>query len=579
MNVTFIIPAPQIKRTPIYRLGGKLYGHSNPIVGPMILAAICRQAGHHVEVYQELHGPVNYRRLLRMTDVACIYTMTATSPRAYELGDLFHERGHARVVIGGMHASVCPQEAIAHADQVVVGEGESVILDIVEGRLRKPIVRARPVEDLDALPFPDYSTLRTPCECANIMTSRGCPFHCSFCTTSRHFSPYRRRSVENVIDEIRMVHDLGFQYMNFEDDNFTADKERAKQICRRIIEENLQFKETFFFGRTDLAKDEELLELLSRAHLNRVLIGIESVNQASLDAIDKHQNLEDIRRATLACRDHGIRVIASCVLGIDEDGRDDIRRTIAFASSVDAYQLQPAILTPFPGTPVYEQFEREGRMISHEWGDFDMMNVTFQPKKLSPWELQEEFYHAAREFYTFPSAVRIGRLFGPEYFWRRVWLAIASQVGPVLAELAADHAKGTVYYRVKHTPWMYAPEAQPQPWSSDPAAPDLGAPEQAGAEVRPAGDGRGRVGERRCDDAPAPGDGARGGARGRVAAAVSDAVAGARRAVRTLGGGVRRHGGGRAPADAAKALLWTGLTVAPVAVAAVLVRRGRAARG
>jgi radical SAM superfamily enzyme YgiQ (UPF0313 family) len=463
VNITFIVPAMWMKRNPIYRLGGKLYGHSNPITGPLILGGICKRAGHHVEVYQELTDSVNYRRLFKTTDVLCLYTMTSLAPRAYEIADAFHERGHARVIIGGMHASALPEEAMRHADQVMVGEGESTILDVVEGRLTDPIVRAEPVCDLDQVPFPDYSILKSPCTCANIMTSRGCPYRCSFCTTSRMFAPYRRRSVDSVIAEIRYCHELGFRYMNFEDDNFTADRGRAKEICRRIIDEGLQFEETFFFGRTDLANDEELLDLLSAAHLNRVLIGIESLNQDALDAIDKHQDVEDIRRATIACRDHGIRVIASCVLGLDEDGKEDIRRTVRFASSVDAYQIQPAILTPYPGTPVYEQFKREGRLISNNWQDYSMLNVTFQPKKMSPWDLQMEMYHAIDDFYTFPSAIRIGKLFGVEYGLRRIYLAIVTSWVPTLAEFVADHVPPLVYYRLKHTPWMFDPEHACEP--------------------------------------------------------------------------------------------------------------------
>ena len=170
------------------------------------------------------------------------------------------------------------------------------------------------------------------------------------------FHPYRERSVDNVIEEIRMYKRMGFKYMNFEDDNFTADKERAKEICRRMIKEHLQFKESFFFGRTDMANDEELLNLLSEAHLTRVLIGIESLNQKALNSIHKCQNIADIKRAAAACEKHKIRLIASIVLGLDEDSRRDIRRSVAFAKKINAYELQPAILTPFPGTPVYEKF-------------------------------------------------------------------------------------------------------------------------------------------------------------------------------------------------------------------------------
>ena len=119
------------------------------------------------------------------------------------------------------------------------------------------------------------------------MTSRGCPFRCTFCTTSRMFAPYRRRSVDSVIAEIKHYKEMGFRYMNFEDDNFTADKDRAKEICRRIIAENLQFEDTFFFGRTDMANDPEHLDL------GGVRIGDEAAVEHGGRAGDGGQNAGD----------------------------------------------------------------------------------------------------------------------------------------------------------------------------------------------------------------------------------------------------------------------------------------------
>lgn len=465
MKIVFITPAPFLRRMPAYRLNGKLYGQSNSITGPLILGGILKRAGHDVEVYEELNGGVNYKKLISETDLFCFSIMTSNAPRAYELADRIHAEGHARVLMGGIHATARPEEALRHADQILTGEGEKIILDAAEGRCTEKIVQGIPLENLDEAPFPDYSILKTPCVAANILTTRGCPFRCTFCTTSRMFAPYRQRSVENVLEEIRMYQRLGFKYMNFEDDNFTADKERAKEICRRIIAENLQFKETFFFGRTDMANDEELLTLLQQAHLTRVLIGIESLNQKALDSVNKHQNIEDIRRAGNACRDHGIRLIASIVLGLDEDRKEDIRRSVEFAKSIDAYELQPAVLTPFPGTPVYDQFVKEERLLTNDWSWFDMMNVTFQPKNMTPWELQEEFYHAANHFYDYRSAVRIGKLFGAEYGWRRFGLAFTARLGPFAARIASKCAKGSSYYQLRHIKWKYAPEKSTPPES------------------------------------------------------------------------------------------------------------------
>lgn len=458
MKIVFITPAPALRRSWIYRQNGRLYGQSNSITGPLILGGILRRAGHTVEVYEELNGKVDYKKLIPTADVFCFSIMASTAPRAYELADRVHAEGHARVLIGGIQASALPKEALAHADQVITGEGEKVILDVVEGRRTEPIVAGIPIENLDEVPFPDYTVLKTPCQAANIISSRGCPFRCTFCTTSRMFAPYRQRSVDSVIEEIRLYHRLGFRYMNFEDDNFTADKARAKEICRRIIAEHLQFRETFFFGRTDMANDPELLDLLQQAHLTRVLIGIESLNQQALDAVNKHQNIEDIRRAGAACRDHGIRLIASIVLGLDQDSREDIRRSVAFAKEIDAYQLQPAVLTPYPGTPVWDEMVRTGRLLDTSWAQYDMMDVVFQPKNMTPWQLQEEFYHAANYFYDYRSARRIGKLFGAEYGWRRFGLAIAARMGPFGARIASRCVKSSCYYKLRHTPWLYAPQ-------------------------------------------------------------------------------------------------------------------------
>ena len=461
MFVTFITPASWLRRLPAYRWGAHVYGTPDSITGPLILAGMAKRAGNHVEAYEELNGDFDMDRLLRETDVLSLYTMTSNAPRAYELADLFHEKGHARVLIGGMHATAMPEEAAKHADQVLVGEGEGTFMDVLESRITDKIVHCKPVCDLDSLPWPDYSVLKTPVKAADIMTSRGCPYRCSFCTTSRMFAPYRQRSVDSVIAEIKHYHELGFEYINFEDDNFTADKKRAKEICRRIIAENLQFKETFFFGRTDMANDPEMLDLLARAHLNWVLIGVESLNQETLDAVNKHQSIEDIRRAGEACRQHGIQLIASIVVGADTDTHDDIMRTVQFAKEIDASKLQPAILTPYPGTPVYDGYQKEHRMLwrdERDWENFDMMNATYQPRNMSPWDLQMEFFHAACAFYDRKGALRMGKLFGPGYGLTRYVLALIARLGKWGTWLAGLIGKGSWYYYLRHVPWRFADE-------------------------------------------------------------------------------------------------------------------------
>ncbi len=152
----------------------------------------------------------------------------------------------------------------------------------------------------------------------------------------------------------------------------------------------------------------------------------------------------------MACEKYHIRVIASIVLGLDEDTKEDMDHSVEFAKSIHAYQLQPAILTPYPGTPVYEKFKEENRMITDKWDRFDMMNVTFLPKNMTPWELQEEFYHADKMFYQFSDAKVIGKLFGREYGRRRWGLALMAKLGVWGAHVASRIGKGSVYYDLRH---------------------------------------------------------------------------------------------------------------------------------
>ena len=134
---------------------------------------------------------------------------------------------------------------------------------------------------------------------------------------------------------------------------------------------------------------------------------------------------------------------------MDSDTREDIRKAVDFVKEMDAYQLQPAILTPYPGTPVYEKMTKQHRMVTEDWSQFDMMNVTFRPKQMSPWELQEEFYRSVRSFYGFRSAFRIGKIFGWGYAIRRLGLWFFALSGSRGAEFAARHLPGTSYYQLR----------------------------------------------------------------------------------------------------------------------------------
>lgn len=426
MKIVFIVPAPDRHRSAIYRFGNKFYGRSNSMIGPLILGTILKRRGHEVEVYEELEEDIDLQSLLDAS-LVCISMFTTNAIRAYQLADYFRSR-LKRVILGGIHASAMPMESLAHADQVVVGEAENVIIDVVEGVNTSPIVISTPVMNLDTLPHPDYDILKTKARAANILTSRGCMHSCKFCSSSHMFSPYRKRSTVNVIEELLSYKKLGFTHVNIQDDNFSANRERAKEILKAIIAEKLRFDEIFIFGRAEIAHDEELLHLMNQAQVKKILIGIESVNQESLDKINKKQNVHNIYHAGKMLQKHRIKLIASIILGIDGDTIDNMRSTSDFCRQINAYQLQPAILTPYPGTPLYREMDADGRIATRDWQLYDMMNVVFKPSNMNRLTLQMEFNKTVKDFYSIRRLAITLWLFGFEPFLRTVGLFLASHL-------------------------------------------------------------------------------------------------------------------------------------------------------
>jgi radical SAM superfamily enzyme YgiQ (UPF0313 family) len=423
MKIVFVTPASALHKNPLYRLGHQIYEPANSVTGPLILGKILAGAGHSVDVYEELYQDLPLKKLLQ-ADVIGISTMTSTAPRAYELADFFRLHGK-RVIIGGFHASAMPSEAKEHCHQVIVGEAEGVIRKVIEGSISSPIVRGRPVRDLDTVPFPDYSLLRSPVKIANFTTTRGCPNNCSFCTTTRMFHPYREMGPEKVIEAIRGYRRQGFSRINIQDDNFTANKSRAKKILRMLIENNLTVRETFFFGSIDVAEDDKLVELLQRAGFRLILVGMESTCQESLDAVGKKQSAAKVKENAARLTERGMKLSASIILGLDYDTRRNIEQTVDFCRSIEAYSLQVPVLTPFPGTPLYKTFRKEGRILIDNWQYYDMMHTVYRPESMTPLELQELFIQTTARFYSISSVYRVFRRWGIAEAFKRACFAFS----------------------------------------------------------------------------------------------------------------------------------------------------------
>ena len=266
-NVTFVEPSGSFNAYGYYRL---------PLMGSLTLGTILKEAGNEVlvlsdsikSVYDKSRERLN--EALTRADVIAMSVMTCTSERAYQIADAIRKVApRIRIIMGGPHATYMSEEALEHADLVVKGEGEGAILEAVNNRNLTGIIQGTPVEDLNTLPFPDLSILsdpKHPPRRTPISTSRGCPYDCVFCTVSSTFGrKYRFRDPENVLEEIDMRVAQGHKNFFFYDDNFAANREGTKILLDGIISRGLKIHASAE-ARTDIAKDEEHLKLMSRAN-------------------------------------------------------------------------------------------------------------------------------------------------------------------------------------------------------------------------------------------------------------------------------------------------------------------------
>lgn len=365
-----------------------------PLLGPVYLGTILKNHGNEVTIYDEnVHTP-DYSKI--EADLIGISILTSTARRGYEIAQKFPKE---KVIFGGVHASILPEEALQYCRQVVVGEAEEIILDLVEGRITEPIVQGKAVQDLDSLPFPDLSLIkgyRFPALTTPISTSRGCPFDCSFCSVTKMFGrKYRFRSPENIKNELLTRKTNTFFFC---DDNFTANPQRTVELLKLLIVNKIQTWTCQ--ARCEIAKDTALLKLMAQAGCRNVCVGFESINAKTLKAFDKKQTVEQIAHAIKTFHRFKIKIHGMFVLGSDDDNKKTIWDTLKFSLKHKIDTLQMTILTPFPGTRVEEELEKEKRIFSRDWSLYDGQHALFTPKLITAKDLQSNVTRAYVKFYS-----------------------------------------------------------------------------------------------------------------------------------------------------------------------------------
>lgn len=357
-----------------------------------------------VEILDARVKPVDYNVKV---DIVGITGLTAEMPSAYEIADNFRKRG-VKVVMGGVHVSAMPDEAIKHADAVVIGEAELVwgkLLDDFKNGELKQKYQANNLCDMKNIPIPRRELLDRKMYTSGFNTlqaTRGCPFNCDYCAVTAFFgNEFRVRPIDEVIEDIKGFDTNEFFFM---DDNIVGKPKYAKELFKRLIHLNRTWGSQ---ASITMAKDPELLELYAKSGGRYAFIGFESLSQKNLERMNKGWNSVDTyKEAIKRIHNAGINIVGSFVFGLDEDDKTVFKNTFDFImeTKIDAAQFH--ILTPLPGTVTYNTLEKEGRIIDRNWAKYHTGEVVFQPKGMTMGELQNGYYWVFRNTYTIKNILK-----------------------------------------------------------------------------------------------------------------------------------------------------------------------------
>ncbi len=379
-----------------------------PSLGLLYLAAVT-PAGHELNYY-EAEGDGSEPPEVYECDLVAISTFSAQVNEAYSIARRLRARGVV-VAMGGLHVSVCPEEASQEVDHVIVGEGERVWPLVVAAVERGEPGRSWNAKDyglvdVRELPVPRYDLL--PSHRYNrftVQTSRGCPWRCEFCASNVMLGlRYRRRPVEDVVRDIMAIKELRARpFIEFADDNTFVDKKWGKELCRALIP--LKPK---WFTETDIsvADDPELRTLMAEAGCRQVLVGLESPGRRALEGVELNSNFkarraDDVKAAISRIQRAGLTVNGCFILGLDDHTTDIFDSIFNFVMEASLFEVQVTVLTPFPGTPLYQRLEKEGRLLyPNSWERCTLFDINFTPQRMTVAELHRGLLNLVAKLYT-----------------------------------------------------------------------------------------------------------------------------------------------------------------------------------
>jgi radical SAM superfamily enzyme YgiQ (UPF0313 family) len=384
-------------------------GQRYPPLGLGMVAALTPDTWD-IEILDEVFDPYNYTTDFREADLVGFTAFTFTVVRAYEIAAIYREKG-IKTVIGGIHASMLPEEAAQYVDAVVVGEAEGiwkqVISDFEAGNLKTRYEGG--LCELKGQPKPRHDLFHPGYWFAAIQTTRGCPMNCSFCSvTAFNGNHYRMRPVEEVLDEIESVQHKSMLF--FVDDNIIGygkeSREHALAIFRGMVERGIT-KQWFSQASINFADNDEVMQAASDSGCRLILLGIEAEKAVQLKEANKMLNAKNVGSYANIFRRihrHNISILGTFLFGMDSDSAQSMRDRVKFIlnSGVDAYMT--TILTPLPGTVLFNRLKQENRLLDMDypegWGRYQFTNVVFKPGKMSPDELLDEMMKNWKQLYS-----------------------------------------------------------------------------------------------------------------------------------------------------------------------------------
>jgi radical SAM superfamily enzyme YgiQ (UPF0313 family) len=378
-----------------------------PLNLPYLAAVTPRD--YQIEVLDENIERFEYKK----ADIVGITACTAAINRAYHIAGIYRQRG-IPTIIGGIHASMIPDEALHFCDTVVIGEAETiwprVLKDFEEGRLKS--LYKGTWANLENLPLPRRDILQNSYYLwGSIQTSRGCPMNCTFCSvTAFNGRTFRRRPLDSVIQELEQIPQ---KMVTIVDDNILGygkrDKEWARSFFERILEKGI--KKVFITQSSiQFGEDRDLVKLAARAGLKVLFVGMESLNPRSLQSYNKTLNLEELRHDRYKelikrIRSEGILFLGAFVVGSDDDDHSTFHSILQFVKSSSIDVLQVTKLTPLPGTQLWKNLQEAGRIPEQDfpkaWNDYRLSKMIFKPAQMSIEEIYEGYTYLQKTYHSF----------------------------------------------------------------------------------------------------------------------------------------------------------------------------------